>query len=90
MWRRRQELERERTGFGRKRHEFGGEESGGEKTIRIWGVRDAILGRKPGIWDPSDPSPSTAENRPLPPELRHDALALQTALEFDGPDGDGE
>ncbi|XP_067171219.1 U3 small nucleolar ribonucleoprotein protein IMP4 [Apteryx mantelli] len=28
------------------------------------------------------------ENRPLPPELRHDALALQTALEFDGPDGD--
>ncbi|XP_068780237.1 U3 small nucleolar ribonucleoprotein protein IMP4 [Struthio camelus] len=28
------------------------------------------------------------ENRPLPPELRRDALALQTALEFDPPGGD--
>ncbi|NXA57334.1 IMP4 protein, partial [Nothocercus julius] len=28
------------------------------------------------------------ENRPLPPELRQDALALQTALEFDTPGGD--
>ncbi|KAM8793677.1 U3 small nucleolar ribonucleoprotein IMP4 [Eudromia elegans] len=28
------------------------------------------------------------ENRPLPPELRRDALALQAALEFDTPGGD--
>ncbi|NWI10933.1 IMP4 protein, partial [Crypturellus soui] len=31
---------------------------------------------------------SLAENRPLPPELRRDALALQAALEFDTPGGD--